>query len=177
MSISKSSWLNLQEMSKLQHSKSLSRAAVLLTEPVPLEGSSTRTFHDCSGAGLSEHTWALYALAATALQWTKLTSSYMMPMQTRAIDTTRLWVDMICACGASASVTNSSLDYPLLPVHHVPVIPRTFLLVMFIWLSQLFPYVTMPSDLTGSLLGIPNYDHVCVILDAPGCSWDQQACF
>ena len=47
----------------------------------------------------------------------------------------------------------------------MPVIPRSFLCIVLLWLSQPLSDITHPSDLTGSLLRIPNNDHVCLILD------------
>ena len=58
------------------------------------------------------------------------------------------------------------LEFPVLPMNPVPVIPRSFLFIVFIWLSQLFPDNMLPSDLACCLLGVPNYDHVHVMLDA-----------
>ncbi len=89
-----------------------------------------------------------------------------MPVHGWAVDTTTiLRVHVICA-GSAPPFLVFTPDFSFLAMNPMPVIPRTFLLIIFIRLSQLFPYVTLPPDLTSSLLCIPNYDHVCVILDA-----------
>ena len=83
-----------------------------------------------------------------------------------AVDTTTiLRVHVICA-GSAPPFLVFTPDFSFLAMNLMPVIPRAFLLMIFIRPSQLFPYVTLPPDLTSSLLCIPNYDHVCVILDA-----------